>query len=150
MNGGAYSTDERTGAQRLLVVDDHAYFRQMLTAFLSEVPAVSVVGEAADGLEAEAMASELLPDLIVMDIRMPRQNGIDAARCIRSSHPAVKIILYSLYDYELMSMETPAAADRFIPKQKLFEELVPCIEAVCKCHPQKRRDVSWQHNGSSK
>lgn len=83
---------------RVLLVDDHVVMRQGLSSMLGRQPAIQVVGEAADGEEAVQMARELQPDVILMDISMPRMSGIDATRVIHAEAPHIRIIGLSMYD----------------------------------------------------
>jgi two-component system NarL family response regulator len=85
---------------RILVADDHALFRQALKAVLGDEEDLELVGEASDGEEAVAMAVELAPDVILMDVRMPKLAGIDAARQIGSELPAAKIVMLTVSDEE--------------------------------------------------
>src|SRR5579864_8771823 len=78
---------ERTMAGQILIVDDHAFVRRGLRALLSTRPEWSVCGEAADGLEAVEKAKALRPDVVLMDISMPRMSGIEASRIIRREVP---------------------------------------------------------------
>ena len=73
-----HSRVTRTGLRRVLLVDDHAMIREGLRTMLDSYPDVSVIGEAGNGLEAVAMAAELMPDVILMDVNMPKMNGIEA------------------------------------------------------------------------
>ena len=77
---------------RVLLVDDHALFREGLASLISVQPDIEVVGEAADGLEALVMARELQPDLILMDVSMPGCDGLEAARGIKEILPGVRIV----------------------------------------------------------
>ena len=78
------------GAERLrvMVVDDHALFRRGLEMVLEEEDDIELVGEAGDGAEAVDMAAELLPDVVLMDVRMPKRSGIEACRAIKDVAPA--------------------------------------------------------------
>lgn len=92
-------------------------------SFLLNIPAVEVIGEAGDGQEAAELAMKLGPDMVLMDIKMPRLNGIEATAIIKNQRPSVRIILYSMHDIEECDSEALGTADRFIPKEELFEEI---------------------------
>lgn len=83
---------------RILLVDDHVLFRKGVAALLSMRPDMQVIGEAGDGLDAIAAARELLPDVILMDIAMPRCNGLEATRTIKREMPHVKIVILTVSD----------------------------------------------------
>jgi DNA-binding NarL/FixJ family response regulator len=83
---------------RILLVDDHVLFRKGVAALLSMRPDMQVIGEAGDGLDAIASARELLPDVILMDIAMPRCNGLEATRTIKREMPHVKIVILTVSD----------------------------------------------------
>jgi DNA-binding NarL/FixJ family response regulator len=87
-----------TESIRVLVADDHALFRQALRAVLGDEEGVELVGEAGDGEEAVRMATDLAPDVILMDIHMPKLQGIDAAREISAALPSTKIVMLTVSD----------------------------------------------------
>ena len=113
---------------RVLIADDHQPFRESLSAFLKEVPCITIVGEAENGIEACEMAIALCPDILVSDIKMPGRNGIEAARLLKSQMPEIKVILFSMVEGDEFFNGDLNVADRFIPKQRLFEELIGVIE----------------------
>ena len=83
---------------RVLVVDDHALFRRGLEIVLAQEEDIQVVGEAGDGAEAVEKAVDLLPDIILMDVRMPRRSGIEACTAIKEAAPSTKIIMLTISD----------------------------------------------------
>ena len=110
-----------------MLVDDHAVMREGLARLLSQEPDFEVIGQASDGQEAVEKAEALLPEVLLMDISMPRMNGIDATRIIRQRHPSIQIIGLSLYQEEERAREmldagapsiSPKAARRPISKRQ--------------------------------
>ena len=90
---------------RILLVDDHILFRKGVAAILGTRSDIEIVGEGSDGIEALARARETLPDVILMDINMPRCNGIDAVKAIKREMPHVTIIMLTVSgdDHNLFS-----------------------------------------------
>jgi DNA-binding NarL/FixJ family response regulator len=86
-----------TGPIRVLAADDQRVVREGLAMLLGLLPDVEVVGTAADGEEVLAMAAELRPDVILMDLRMPRVDGVEATRRLRERDPAVKVVVLTTY-----------------------------------------------------
>jgi len=82
---------------RVLTADDQRVVREGLAMLLGLLPDVEVVGTAADGEEALALADELCPDVILMDLRMPRVDGVEATRRLRASHPEIKVVVLTTY-----------------------------------------------------
>jgi PAS domain S-box-containing protein len=91
------TSDETKNKIRVMLVDDHAVMRQGLSSLLSLQPDIEVVGEASDGEEAVNVARKIIPDVILMDISMPKINGIEATRIIHSEFPDIRIIGLSMY-----------------------------------------------------
>ena len=89
-----------TDAIRVLIVDDHALFRRGLIQVLLFEDGIEVVGEGEDGDDAIRKAEELAPDVVLMDVRMPRLGGIEAARAVRDSLPSAKILMLTVSDEE--------------------------------------------------
>jgi DNA-binding NarL/FixJ family response regulator len=82
---------------RVLAVDDQRVIREGLVMLLGLLPDVEVVGTAANGEEALALADELRPDVVLMDLRMPRVDGVEATRRLRASHPEIKVVVLTTY-----------------------------------------------------
>jgi two-component system NarL family response regulator len=116
---------------RVLVVDDHAVFRRGLEMVLAQEPDMEIVGEAADGLEAVEQAGVLAPDIVLMDVRMPRRGGIDACTAIHASVPTAKIIMLTISDEEADLYEAiKAGAMGYLLKEISIEEVADAIRAV--------------------
>ena len=81
----------------ILIADDHALVRMGLAALFASTDDLSVVGQARDGREAVRLTGELHPDIVLMDLQMPRMNGIDATQAIRKSHPDTKVIILTTF-----------------------------------------------------
>jgi NarL family two-component system response regulator LiaR len=116
---------------RIVLVDDHAILRQGLRRLLEDEPDIEVVGEAGNGLEAVAVARALAPDLVLMEVVIPRLNGIETAKQIKQSNPATAILALSAYDddrYVLGLLEAGAAG--YLLKSATAEELIHAIRAV--------------------
>jgi LuxR family transcriptional regulator, maltose regulon positive regulatory protein len=113
---------------KVLIVDDHLGFRDGLKAVINQQADMVVVGEAGDGEEAVAMTRELLPDVILMDVKMPVMDGAKATRQILAEMPAVKILALSIYaDDEFMTRMMSAGASGYILKGCDSEELSDMI-----------------------
>jgi len=83
---------------RILIADDHLVVREGLRTILEAAPDLTLVGEASDGAEAVQLAGELSPDVVLMDLRMPRVDGIEAIQQIKDHYPAVEIVILTTYD----------------------------------------------------
>jgi len=118
---------------RVLIVDDHAAMRRSLTQALASEPDLELVGEAADGASAVKLAEELKPDLIIMDVVLPRLNGIEATRRIKREHPEIQIVGLSAYPskgYAARMMD--AGADAYVIKGENGAELLRAVRTVLK------------------
>src|SRR3712207_575237 len=118
-------------ATRILITDDHGVVRQGLRMFLSLEPDLEVVGEAANGREALALARELRPDVVLMDLLMPVMDGIAATEAIRSEMPDVEVIaLTSVLEDTSVSGAVRAGAIGYLLKDTDAEELKRAIQAA--------------------
>ena len=116
---------------RLLIVDDQELVRTGLRTILQGVEDFEVVGEAADGLSAISQTAQLKPDLVLMDIRMPHLDGVEATARIRASEPAPRVILLTTFDLDqYVYAGLRAGASGFLLKDTLAAELVAAIRAV--------------------
>jgi DNA-binding NarL/FixJ family response regulator len=93
---------------RLLVVDDHHLVRQALVELLTQA-GFEIVGEGADGADAVALAKQLEPDLVLMDLRMPVLGGLDAARLIKDACPATQVVLLSAFESPALEQQAEEA-----------------------------------------
>ena len=115
---------------RILLVDDHALVRQGLRSLL-EREGFTVVGEAADGLEAIQQTRTLLPDIVVMDISMPSENGLNAAREVHKSCPGVKVILLTQHSEEVYIADAlEAGVAGYVLKSQVSNDLLHAIRQV--------------------
>lgn len=116
---------------RVLICDDHALFRRGLTMVLESEDGLEVVGEAEDGTEAVAKAEELAPDVVLMDVRMPRVSGIEATRTIAENVPTTKILMLTVSDEEDDLYDAiKAGATGYLLKEISIEEVASAIRAV--------------------
>jgi DNA-binding NarL/FixJ family response regulator len=107
-------------AIRILVADDHRDFRKVVSDYLRGLPNVVVVGEADDGIDVIDKMEKFNPDVVLMDITMPRRNGLDATRIIKNRWPSVKVVIATMHDSKMYrSQALDAAADGFIVKSSL-------------------------------
>ena len=113
---------------KILIADDYKMMRDDLCSLLERQTNMTVVGEAENGLKAIQMAQKLQPDVIVMDIRMPELNGIEATRQILADLPKTKIIALSVYsDKRYISGMLKAGASGYLLKKSVFDEIVDAI-----------------------
>ncbi len=116
---------------RTLIVDDHALFRRGLEIVLASESDIEVVGQAGDGTEAVERASEALPDVVLMDVRMPRSSGIEACRAIKDVAPSAKIIILTMSDEEEDLFEAiRAGASGYLLKDIPLDEVSEAVRAV--------------------
>jgi DNA-binding NarL/FixJ family response regulator len=120
---------------RVIIVDDHALFRRGLEMVLENEADIEVVGEATDGQQAVDKTQELMPDVVLMDVRMPRRSGIEATHRIKELMPHVKIVVLTNSDEEADLYEAiKAGASGYLLKEISSEEVADAIRSVVQGH----------------
>lgn len=142
------------GAIRILVADDHTLVRESLVAMLAADPELAVVAQAADGVEALALAESLRPDVAIVDISMPRLNGIEVVRRLRAARPATRVLALTMHpedDYVLQMVQAGAAG--YLVKDSAIADLIAAVKGVHAGQawfgPQAARALSEQAPGSA-
>lgn len=137
---------------RIVIAEDHAFVQEGTRRLLDMEPDMHVIGEAKDGVEAVELVEKLDPTLVLMDISMPRMDGIEATRRIRAMQPALPVLILSAYDddqYVFALVEAGAAG--YLLKDIRREELVDAIRAVSRgesvLHPTIARKVMQRFGG---
>jgi DNA-binding NarL/FixJ family response regulator len=116
---------------RVLVADDHFIVRMGLIGLVNTKPDMQVVGEAADGLQAVEMFLKLDPDLVLMDLRMPVKDGIEATKEIRSRQPNARILMLTTFDGDTdIHRAIEAGARGYVLKNSTGDKLIPAMRAV--------------------
>jgi len=116
---------------RVLAADDQRVVREGLAMLLGLLPDVEVVGTAADGEQALALADELRPDVILMDLRMPRVDGVEATRRLRASHPEIKVVVLTTYADDRSVIEAlRAGALGYLTKDAGADEIRQALQRV--------------------
>ena len=119
------------GDVRVLVADDHPVFRDGLAMLLTSVDGIAVVGTASDGVEAVDAAVRLRPDVVVMDVQMPRLNGVDATRRLAAEAPSVGIVVLTMSEDDgTVFAAVRAGARGYLVKGAEQEEIVRAITTV--------------------
>ncbi|MBI4788389.1 MAG: response regulator transcription factor [Chloroflexi bacterium] len=118
---------------RVLIVEDHHLVRQGIRALLEKAEDMQVVGEARDGQEAVELAERLTPDVVVMDLSMPRLNGNQAAERIRALRLPSQVVILSMYSDEMLVRQAlRSGAKGYLLKHSVTEELLLAVRAACR------------------
>lgn len=129
----------------ILIADDHPVFRDGMRKLFEEQPDLEVIGQAGDGEQAVRLALELKPDLVLMDIIMPKLNGIEATKQIKTALPGTAILLLSGYSYESYILAAlRAGAAGFLSKGARSGELLEAVRAVKKGEPVLDQSLAYK------
>ncbi len=137
-------SDTRTGTIRLVLVDDHEVLRSGLRMLLEAQPDMVVVGEAGDGVEAERICRELMPDVVLMDIAMPGRDGIETTKRLTERLPGVRVLALTMHDdKEYLKQVLAAGGAGYVVKRAAADEVVAAVRTVVKgdvpLHPSMTR-----------
>jgi DNA-binding NarL/FixJ family response regulator len=116
---------------RILLAEDHVIFRELIKKNLKEIPGLEVVGEVGDGLELLESLNSLRPQMILLDIGLPRLSGLDAAQKIKQKNPKIKILLLTMHksrDHFTRALEV--GVDGYLLKEDAFNDLVIAIKTI--------------------
>ncbi|MEI6044273.1 MAG: response regulator transcription factor [Chloroflexota bacterium] len=129
----------------VLIVDDHQIVREGLNAILGEDPAIQIIGEAADGIEGIEEALRLQPDVVLMDVQMPKMTGIEAAAQLKTLLPAARVVMLTMYSNDMYLVEAVrAGAVSYVLKDASRELLCETIKSAYAGHILIRSDMLRQ------
>jgi DNA-binding NarL/FixJ family response regulator len=115
----------------ILLVDDHPLVRRQIRRLIEEHPELEVVGEAGDGVEFLELLERGVPDLVILDLSMPRLGGIEAAQRAKAAHPQLKILVLTMHkSREYLEESLAAGVEGYVIKETLDQELRPAIAAL--------------------
>ena len=126
-----FRVDNDTGPARLVIADDHALLRSGIRSMLHGEPGLEVVAEAADGQEALELCRRLVPDLVLMDVRMPRMDGLAATRAIKEEFPKTSVVMVTMQeDPDYLFEAVIAGAAGYVLKGATPEQLTDAVRQV--------------------
>jgi DNA-binding NarL/FixJ family response regulator len=116
---------------RIIIADDHELVREVMRSILNSEPDLRIIDEAKDGQESIDLCRLQRPELVLMDVRMPKMNGLEATQTIKEELPTTKVLIMSAYeDPFFVSRAVRAGADGYVRKLSLVQELVDAIRGV--------------------
>ncbi len=128
---------------RVIIVDDHDMVRRGLASYLSITPDIQLVGEASNGEEAVQLCAQLLPDVVMMDLMMPKMDGVEATRQIRKKYPSIQVIALTSYqEKELVHQVIMEGAISYLLKNVTGEELVAAIRKAFAGKPTMAPEIT--------
>ena len=133
-------------AIRLLIADDHALVRSGLRSMLQKEPGIEIVGEARNGREAVELCRSLRPDLVLMDVRMPDMDGLEATRAIKREHPETGVLMVTMHENRDYMLEaTKAGAAGYVLKDASRSELISAVRRVADAEPSNSQAAQPGH-----
>ena len=116
---------------KIVLADDHPLFREGIKRIIEGIPGVQVVGEVGEGLALLELLKKSVPDLIILDISMPKMQGIEAAHKIKTLYPQVKILILTMHkSKEHLHSAISAGADGYLLKENAYADLISAIEVI--------------------
>ena len=121
----------KTPAYRIVLADDHPMFREGIKRIIADVPQLKVVAEAGDGVEVLEILPGINPDLVILDLSMPRLHGTEVTKEIKRLHPQVKVLILTLHkSKEYLSRAIAAGADGYLLKENASGDLISAIDTI--------------------
>lgn len=131
---------------RLLIADDHALVRSGLRSMLQREPGIEIVGEARNGREAVELCRSLRPDLVLMDVRMPEMDGLEATRAIKQEFPETAVLMVTMHENRDYMLEaTKAGAAGYVLKDASRNELISAVRRVAGDEPSNSQAAQPGH-----
>ncbi len=116
---------------KAIIIDDDRKFLQRINGFLSSNNSIEVVGEAYNGLDVIKLCKDLYPDIVIMDIRMPVMDGIQATKILKDEFPNIKVIILTVFDLnEYRAASIKAGATGYVLKKNMYTDLLPKIHQL--------------------
>jgi two-component system nitrate/nitrite response regulator NarL len=137
------ATPKRRKIIRILLADDHPVVRKGIGSWLSGIDHVEVVGEAVNGQEAVAKVKEFAPDLVLMDVDMPKLNGLEATKIIRKDHPGTRVLILSMHTNKTVVLQIiQSGAQGYVLKDAPPADLLRAVESVDNNEPFFSPDIN--------
>src|ERR671916_1290435 len=142
---GFLQKEARTGPIRIMITDDHALVRDGLRSMLEDEPDLEVVGEASNGREAIELCRSLKPDMVLMDVRMPEMDGLEATRAIKEELPSTSVLMVTMHENPDYLMEAlSAGAAGYVLKGASGDRLVNAIKRTLKGESPLNQELAAQ------